>query len=72
MFHNSNNVYNNFIIQQGDLVEGPFSFLNIQKEFAKDSRRIIGAGVSLVGQRKTKKQVYHLGIISNSQPANIT
>lgn len=61
MFQNSNNVYNNFIIHRGDLVEGPFSFLNIQKESAKNSGRIYGAGVSLVGQNKIKKQVYHEG-----------
>ena len=63
MFHNSNNVYNNFIIQRGDLIEGPFSFLNIQKESVRNSGRVIGAGMSLVGQNKIKKKVYHLGKI---------
>ena len=61
MFHNNQNVYNNFIIQQGDLIQGPFSFLNIQKESVRNSGRIYGAGLSLVGQNKIKKKVYHLG-----------
>ena len=61
VFKNSNNVYNNFIIQNGDRVDGPFSFLNIQKNSNKNSTKVMGAGVSLVGQSKIKKQVYHVG-----------
>ena len=60
-FCNSNNVYNNFIIQNGDRMEGPFSFLNIQKNSVKNRNQIKGAGLSLVGQSKTKKHLYHLG-----------
>ena len=41
--------------------QDPQQVLNIQKESAKNSRRIIGAGLSLVGQNKIKKKVYHLG-----------
>ena len=56
VFQNSNNVYNNYIIQNQDYMMEPFYSNKPQK-----SSNFLNPGVSLVGQSKTKKQVYHLG-----------
>ena len=61
VFQNSNNVYNNFIIENSGHDEENYPYVNLNQPREQPERRQVRGGVSLVGQSRTKKQVYHLG-----------
>lgn len=63
VFQNSNNVYNNFIIENKLQEEENIPYVNMNRTRPRRERQPILGGVSLVGQSRTKKQVYHLGKI---------